>query len=601
MILFQKSFNDPKPLHVDFTKKWWSLITRQKYIFIGITSSIMMINIFWALVPFFIEMLFEKSSFVMMGILFVGWVVIDYLSFYVRWLNGRFQLRCIHGIYQSAHQHLLTIDPLYHIFRSTGTLLAKIERGARGYEQLLDEITFEFVPLSGGLIVMAIILSRYSVAAMLIIVTLFVVMIACGYYFAWHGSQEREQSFIKSDDEFKATAVENLSQVQLIRASFATDYMNDKLIKKIDNNMKAERSLWFFYASASFILNMVYLVTIFVLLAILLWQIKQGSISFVSALGLAIAYIQSTRAITRITSPLRRYMRSYSAVNDLFSFMAQFGTKGFPVLEAGAKTVLNKNVLELELKNMTFNYETAQLFNKCNLVLHCSVEKPHKLYGIIGASGAGKSTLLSILGGQIKPTEGGVYINGIDIYSINDKERKRLIALQGQVATSVRGSIRDNLLFGLPEEHIIADNQLLTLLERVGLLAILKAHNGLETMLGEGGLSLSGGQRQRLNFACLYLRASFYKPLIILIDEPTSSLDELSEAAITEMIMELAKDAITLVIAHRLKTIAYADGIIDLSLLENDKDIKVYAPNTLEKKSSYYQALLQGKIGINFD
>lgn len=598
MILFQKSFNDPKPLHVDFKRKWWSLIADQRWLFLIVISSIMATNIFWVLTPFFIEIIFNKASTVMTVCLFACWVAIDYLNFCIRWFNGRFQLRCIHGIYQSAHQHLLTIDPLYHTHRSSGAVLAKIERGARGYEQLLDEITFEFVPLLAGLIVMTIALSRYSFFAMIAILALLVIMIGCSYYFAYYGSKQREMSFIKTDDEFKATSVENLAQIQLVRASFATDYMNNKLIHKIENNMRSERSLWFFYASAAFVLNMFYLGSIFVLLSVLLWQIKQGMTSYASALGLAIAYIQSTRSITRITSPLRRYMRSYSAINDLFQFMSSFGKQGFPVLEMDQDVSVDKSLLKLNLEKVTFNYETAQLFNDCSLNLECKLDQPYKLYGIIGASGTGKSTLLSLIGGQIKPTKGSVFINNLDIYAINDATRRSLIALQGQIATSMRGTIRYNLLFGLPDNHGITDQKLLEILERVGLLIILQAHKGLDTMLGEGGLSLSGGQRQRLNFAGLYLRSSFYRPLVILIDEPTSSLDDVSEAAITEMIMELAKNAITLVIAHRLRTIAQAIGIIDLSLVEENDCIKIYTAKELEKKSSYYQELIQGKVTL---
>ena len=103
--------------------------------------------------------------------------------------------------------------------------------------------------------------------------------------------------------------------------------------------------------------------------------------------------------------------------------------------------------------------------------------------------------------------------------------RRSLIAQQGQIASSLRGSLRYNLLFGLPEEkiHHYTDAYLMEILERVGLWAIFEAKNGLDTLIGEGGLTISGGQRQRLNFASLYLRANAYNPALILMDEPTSS------------------------------------------------------------------------------
>ncbi|MFZ5954427.1 MAG: ATP-binding cassette domain-containing protein [Candidatus Dependentiae bacterium] len=195
--------------------------------------------------------------------------------------------------------------------------------------------------------------------------------------------------------------------------------------------------------------------------------------------------------------------------------------------------------------------------------------------------------------------KGAILINGIDIYQVTDAMRSRLIALQGQVASNLRGTIKNNLLLGLPNDHGFSDDQLISVLDQVGLLTILNNHNGIETVLGEGGLNLSGGQRQRLNFAALYLRGLFYKPLLILIDEPTSSLDEISELAITRMIEHLAHESVTLVVAHRLKTIQKAVGIIDLSLLDQEKIIEAYDQHTLLSKSAYYKELIHGVVQLD--
>jgi ATP-binding cassette subfamily B protein AbcA/BmrA len=507
-------------------------------------------------------------------------------------------LQCIHGIYQSAHSYLLTIDPRYHVHRSSGTVLSKIERGARGYEELLDQITFEFVPLLVGLVVMTIALWRYSILLALVTAFLFVAMLLFGYYFARYTCQKWEQDFITTDDAFKGAAVENLAQVHLVRASFASDYMSEKLRERIETNVRSEGNLWLSYTMASFIVNMLYLVSIFIVLSVLAVQIKQGSISLPAALGLAVAYIQSTQSLISMPRRFRRYMRGWTAVKDLFEFMAHFGQQGYPVLGAATPIAAQGDSIAVQAREISFNYETADLFNHHSFVLSCPRDQHTKLFGIIGESGSGKSTLLSILGGQLKPIEGTVMINDTDIYAVNDATRRTLIALQGQVATSVRGTIKYNLLFGLPADHGFSDTYLLNILQRVGLLTILESHNGLETMLGEGGLNLSGGQRQRLNFAGLYLRSLFYKPCLILIDEPTSSLDEVSEAAITHMIMELATFAMTLVIAHRLKTVEHAQGLIDLSLLHDEHEIKPYSPEALAHRSHYYQQLIHGHVSL---
>ena len=220
-----------------------------------------------------------------------------------------------------------------------------------------------------------------------------------------------------------------------------------------------------------------------------------------------------------------------------------------------------------------------------------SRNKKNKVYGIIGPSGKGKTTLISILGAQIKPDSGSILVNNIPIYNVSDTLRQRVIAMQMQSATSLRGKLRRGLLFGMQEggdlTKIYSDKQLVEVLENVGLWDIFEEKDGLDTLIGEGGLNLSGGQRQRLNFASLYLRAKFYQPSLILIEEPTSSLDEISEKAITKMIMELGQIGITLVVAHRLKTLQEAAGILDFSELENETNLNFYTHSELAKKSKY--------------
>lgn len=271
----------------------------------------------------------------------------------------------------------------------------------------------------------------------------------------------------------------------------------------------------------------------------------------------------------------------------------------------------------IEAKNLHFDYnEKTQVFNNHNINLVVKKSQKNKLYGIIGPSGTGKTTLISILGGQLKPTKGHIKIDGTNIYEVTDSIRRGLITMQMQTSTSLRGKLKYNMVFGLPENTFTpiddldgqeptagvveyTDDYLIQVLKNVGLWAIFKDKNGLDTLIGEGGLNLSGGQRQRLNFAGLYLRAKHFKPSLILIDEPTSSLDEISEMAITKMILELAEIAVTFVVAHRLKTLEEAVAILDSSLIDTDKDLNFYSRSELKNKSKYYQDLMAGKAKLD--
>jgi len=256
-----------------------------------------------------------------------------------------------------------------------------------------------------------------------------------------------------------------------------------------------------------------------------------------------------------------------------------------------------KAKIKITLDNISFEYdEKNKVFAKHSMDL----EFKFGLYGIIGPSGTGKTTLVSILGGQLKPSSGKVLVNEIDIYSLGDAKRKEIIAMQLQTSTAMRGNLKYNLLFGIPTkedgEAQYSDQDLEKVLTQVGLWTIFFNKDGLETLIGEGGINLSGGQRQRLNFASLYLRAKYFKPQIILIDEPTSSLDEISEHSITSMIDELSSHSVTFVVAHRLKTLEKALALIDSSLFQKTDIIKAYTNSELQKESEYYRNVLQGVV-----
>lgn len=592
--------NSLKLIPINFSKPWWKVITVHLGLLLAVLSCIVVIHSFWVLLPMLITTVFQSAGWHGYVMLLTSWLIVEFLNTFVMpRMNHRFQLQVIHSIQYNAHQFLLKVDPRYHTQRSSGMVLAKIDRASRGFEEILDQITFEFLPLFSAIITMFVILGNYSFSLAIIMAGVVMLLILGGYYFARYARSVWEKAFIDSDDDFHATAVENLAQVHLVRSIFASDYMSEKLTRKVLKNAQSERKLWFVYSMTSRILGFIYGCSVFGMIAYFLSKIELQQIEISYAIGIVLAYIQSTKPLIKITSPFRKYMRGYAAIQDLFDFLPTFGACNIPILGESEIQIVKDRDIHIEVGDMFFDYGKKTLFNGHSFVLHAPRDRKMKLYGIIGPSGSGKTTLISILAGQLKPLEGTVFINNIDVYAIPDSTRRQLIALQGQIASSMRGTVRYNLLFGLPEDAPYDTVYLEGLLDRVGLSAILQEHNGLETMLGEGGLNLSGGQRQRLNFAGLYLRAHYYHPVLILIDEPTSSLDDISEIEITRMIEELSERAVTLVIAHRLKTIERAVGIIDLSLIHEDKTIRPYTLQALVDKSAYYAQLMQGTVRLD--
>lgn len=581
-------------LPIDFSRPWWKLITDQFWLACGVSISAALRDIFWVFTPFMITTLLEHHSWYWFAAFCGLWIIFLMNLILFHQMNARFQLQAIHSVFDNAYRYLLNVDPIYHTKRVSGAVVAKIERAARGYEDVLDQITYSFVPLGISISTMLAILCSYSLWLTLAICACLASMVGYAYYFVYYACSRWEDAFIASDDAFKSIAFENLAQTPLIRATFATDYAQAKLDGYVARNTSTEKLLWDAYNLVSRVLNTLYGVSIITITGFFMHLIQHQLISLPQAISIILAYINCTFQLIKILPLLRKYMRGMAAIKDLFAFMPQFGKQTVPITNHQPQTVDKAHDLSIKADGITFRYDGALLFDHLTLNLHCIATQHNKLYGLIGPSGVGKTTLLNILGGQLKPTAGTVYINDIDIYAVGDATRRQLIALQGQMASSMQGTVRYNLLFGLPEQYGYTDAYLNDLLTRIGLKEIFDALNGLDTVLGEGAVNISGGQRQRLNFAALYLRAKFYHPAVVLIDEPTSSLDEVSEMAITAMIAELAANAITLVIAHRLKTLHNAAGLIDVSLAAITKILQPYSSEALKQHSVYYRRLLDG-------
>jgi ATP-binding cassette subfamily B protein len=208
----------------------------------------------------------------------------------------------------------------------------------------------------------------------------------------------------------------------------------------------------------------------------------------------------------------------------------------------------------------------------------------------VGPSGAGKTTLVKLLVGLYRPGAGRILYNGISSERVDlDRFRER-IGFVTQDAQLFSGTIRENLLFVRPEA---TDEQCLDVLRRSAATSLLnRADQGLNTVIGEGGMKISGGEKQRLSIA----RALLRDPQLLVFDEATSSLDSLTEEEISRTMRDVAEDAdvITVLIAHRLSTVLHADRIY---VLERGRVVEEgHHDGLLERKGLYY-AMWRQQVG----
>jgi len=177
---------------------------------------------------------------------------------------------------------------------------------------------------------------------------------------------------------------------------------------------------------------------------------------------------------------------------------------------------------------------------------------------LVGPSGAGKSTVLALVERFYDADSGTVCVGGSDVRDLDRDELRSRMAYVEQDAPALAGTLRDNLLLGAPSAD---DAELVRVLDQVNLGELVtRSPAGLGAQVGDDGILLSGGQRQRLAIA----RALLARPALLLLDEPTASLDARNEQALAAAVVAIGPDTTVLVIAHRLSTVVDADRIVVL-------------------------------------
>ena len=251
-------------------------------------------------------------------------------------------------------------------------------------------------------------------------------------------------------------------------------------------------------------------------------------------------------------------------------------------LETGTLTTRPTGDLSLEGVSVTYPDALAPALHDVSF----NVARGQTL-AVIGSSGSGKTTLTRLLLRSLEPDAGRIALGGQSSTSFTRAAWRSAFSFVPQAAQLLPGSVRDNLtLFGQGSDDALWD-----VLEQVGLKAEIAAlPDGLEFTLGENGAGLSGGQGQRLAIA----RALLLDADILILDEPTASLDSASEGIVRDTLLSLRGEKTVIVIAHRLSTIQHADKI---AVLENGALLEFGSPMDLKAQSGRYAELLALSVG----
>ena len=297
---------------------------------------------------------------------------------------------------------------------------------------------------------------------------------------------------------------------------------------------------------------------------------------FVSMFSAMLAILKPIKNLSRVNATIQRGLAGAQSVFEVFDKEVE--------VDEGQRTLdLVKG--DVRFKAVSFRYDSNQedVIKNFDLILEAG-----KTYAFVGHSGGGKTTLIKLLSRFYSPRQGQVLIDGVDIQRLQLANLRSHLSLVSQHVILFDDTLFNNITFGQTSYSKEQVTQACQKAQAWGF--IEKLPQGLETMIGENGLSLSGGQRQRVAIA----RALLKDAPILILDEATSSLDYRAEAKIQKGLEALRAGRTTLIIAHRLSTIEKADQIIVMDqgrVVESGPHADLMA-----KKGFYHQLQNQAEI-----
>lgn len=353
--------------------------------------------------------------------------------------------------------------------------------------------------------------------------------------------------------------IQTFQSIKEILVMHREDYFIGSYKKKYQKQQKGFIGQTVAAESPTYIIESICVAGLIVAVCIKAITAEDASLLVPQLAAFAVAAFRILPSLGRISNYFNQFMFCIPAINDTYQNFKEVRGQEDTAEEQREwdGKIEHANLIDqLSIENITWKYPTAT----GNVLEGVSIDiKKGQAVAFVGKSGAGKTTLADVVLGLLKPQNGCIKIDGMDIEDISG-ERSSLIGFVPQNANLLDDTVRRNVAFGIEDEEI--DDELVwQALEQAQMKDIIEGMpEGLNTEIGERGIRFSGGQRQRFAIA----RALYNNPDILILDEATSALDTETETAVMKAIETLQGHKTLIIIAHRLTTIKNCDVIYEI-------------------------------------
>lgn len=457
--------------------------------------------------------------------------------------------RMVRTLSERLFAHVMRLPLRFHLDRQTGAVTQTLTNGMQGYQLVLHTLMFSTLPIATELATIVFVLSRLGQPVFLLLFSGAIVCYSVVFAFAARRTQKAAKSGSAAQVEANAAMTDSILNYETVKYFVAETVVQQSVRGAL---MRTEKE-WVRF-SRQFAVNGLYVATLYaaflgMTMVYAARETEAGRISvgtFVLINAYMLQIVRPVEMLGYAVQTLSHGMANLDKMLALFRERSEELAKGNAALLTGPGT--------LEFSEVGVSYRPDR-----SVLGEVSFQVPAgRTLGIVGHSGSGKSTIVRLLTRLIEPDSGRILLDGVPISTIPLDRLREAIAVVPQDTILFNDTISYNIAFGKAGS---TRNEV----EEAARLAhlhdfIMTLPEGYDTRVGERGIKLSGGEKQRVSIA----RAVIKRPRIYVFDEATSSLDTRTEREIMQSLREVSFHSTTLVIAHRLSTVVYADHIVVL-------------------------------------
>jgi len=543
-----------KEIEVESPKEWfWGTLFRNKSIYKQVILVSLFINLFILATPLFTMNVYDRvlpnNAIETMWALFIGISIVMLFDFVLKVLRSYFL-----GVASKRTDTIISNKIFNHVLNikinskpaSTGQFVSRLQSFESVREFFTSATIAAFVDFPFVIIFVIVV---FYIAGPLAYITIATVIISI--LVSWYMQRPLKEIIEKSvkEEQIKQTTmIETVTGLEIIKSVRAQNRMRtnwdnsvNKTVHYADKGHFLSQSITYFTAFISQFSNIA-------IVAGGVYLASEGDITMGAIIAAMILNGRVIAPVSQLVGLIIKFDKTMLSLSNLDEVMKM------PV-EKENKTYISRPVLKgkIELKDVNFAYkeQNHQTLKNVNLSI-----KPGEKVAILGKIGSGKSTLLKLIMNLYEPTTGSVLVDDLDTRQIDPVDLRRAIGCVPQEPFLFMGTIKDNITIG---EQYVSDEELLKVSKVAGLNEFLGKHEaGFDLMVGERGEGLSGGERQSVTLA----RALISNPNIIMLDEPTNSMDKQTEQAFIRKIEKIIQDKTVVIVTHKTSLLHLVDRVI---------------------------------------